>query len=369
MSDQKPPADAPIKISRPDPTPSRAAYDRERWICLARSPRRLFNYMKFLLADRRSVDVSYLPTRMDIENVSRCNFRCTMCQVSEWPKGQRADDMTLADFKRLLDEQYGLVEIKIQGFGEPLLMGDDFFEMIRYARARRIWTRTTTNASLLHLKDNYRKLVDSGINEVQISIDGADAAIFEKIRVGSVFDTVKKNCKLINDYAASKGIECTKAWTVVQRDNWHQLRDLVHLAHELGFKSQAFSFDIGDFGDPEWHKRNQAVTMELDPQLPYELTALGQSLGIKVGIWNVTQQFSLDDKSRMCPWPFERTYISSDMQIVPCPIGDPRRMNFGNAKDLKDNWNGKKLRGFRRAHLQGKLPAICRTCYEKRKPD
>ena len=48
------------------------------------------------------------------------------------------------------------------------MQGDVFFEMIQYARARQIWVRTTTNASLLHAKDNYRKLVDSGVNEIQI---------------------------------------------------------------------------------------------------------------------------------------------------------------------------------------------------------
>jgi len=64
-------------------------------------------------------DVDYLPVRIDVENVSRCNFHCTMCQVSDWPHQQRAADMSVDDFKTLLDEQYGVVEIKLQGMGEP----------------------------------------------------------------------------------------------------------------------------------------------------------------------------------------------------------------------------------------------------------
>ena len=122
--------------------------------------------------------MSYLPAKMDIENVSRCNFRCTMCQVSDWAGGKRARDMTLEEFQGFLSKQVGITEIKLQGLGEPLL-GPDFFEMIRFARSRHIWVRVTTNSSLLHHKENYRHLVDSDVCEVQMSLDGATPEVFE----------------------------------------------------------------------------------------------------------------------------------------------------------------------------------------------
>src|SRR5271156_1672443 len=105
-----------------------------------------------------------------------------MCQVSDWPGYKRADDMTLAQFKELIDAQYGPIEIKLQGMGEPPLGRDDFLAMIRYARSRHIWVRTTTNASILRHKDNCKRLVETGVNEIQISIDGATKETFERIR-------------------------------------------------------------------------------------------------------------------------------------------------------------------------------------------
>jgi len=159
-------------LPTPEPVPDLNTYLRERRISLSRSSSRLKNYLTYMKSARRSAEVNYLPTRLDFENVSRCNFACTMCTVSEWHKGTRAADMPLEDFKRLIDEQYGLVEIKIQGLGEPTMQRDTYFEMIKYARAKNIWVRTTTNASLLHLNNNYKKLVDSGVNEIQISVDG-----------------------------------------------------------------------------------------------------------------------------------------------------------------------------------------------------
>jgi len=44
--------------------------------------------------------------------------------------------------------------------------------------------RTVTNGSRLHLKDFYRDYVDTGVNEIQISFDGATAEVFEKLAFG-----------------------------------------------------------------------------------------------------------------------------------------------------------------------------------------
>jgi MoaA/NifB/PqqE/SkfB family radical SAM enzyme len=115
--------------------------------------------------------------------------------------GTRAADLTLAAFQRLIDEQIGIVEIKLQGSGEPTMQRYDYFAMIRYARERHIWARTTTNASLLHLKDNYRKMIDADVNELQISVDGASKRVYEGIRRGANYERVMANIALFNRYA------------------------------------------------------------------------------------------------------------------------------------------------------------------------
>ena len=74
----------------------------------------------------------------------------------------RPANMTFHDFKKSIDMQKGLIEVKLQGLGEPLL-NPDFFKMVDYAVENHIWVRTATNASLLHLNDNYKKMIDSQI--------------------------------------------------------------------------------------------------------------------------------------------------------------------------------------------------------------
>ena len=196
-------------------------------------PERRANHARYKIA-KRGESIDYLPVQLDIENVSRCNFRCTMCQVSSWEQGQRAEDMTLDDFRNLIDEQIGLLEIKLQGMGEPLMAGDVFFDMIKYARQRQIWVRATVNGSLLHLKDNYKKLIDSDICELHVSIDGATKNTFESIRHGSRFEMVTRNAKRLNDYAKQVGKHRTRMWSVIQEINYHELDALVELGGAAG---------------------------------------------------------------------------------------------------------------------------------------
>jgi len=354
------------EFPEPEPVPNKNVYLKELEKSLNYSKKRRDNYEKFIKANRRKEIADYLPIRMDFENVSRCNFRCIMCQVSDWQKGKRASDMSFDDFKKLIDEQYGLVEIKIQGMGEPTMQGEDYFKMIRYARSRQIWVRTVTNGSLLHLKNNYKKLVDSGVNEIQISIDGADAQTFENIREGSNFEKVRSNCKLINDYCEEKNVERTKMWVVVQKSNSHQLDDLVDLGYNLGFKNIVFSLELVDWGQSDWKERNSKLSIgkTINTDRIYSLVEKGQKLGIKVRWWRQTQKYNSKSPEHLCPWPFERVYISSDMRVVACcVIGNPEVSDLGNALEFSKLWNGKTMKDFRSQHLSGNIPDYCKPCY------
>lgn len=356
-------------LPRPEPSAGLDALKRELDLALASDPRKKENYERYLASRRRSDTVDYLPIYLDIENVSRCNFRCTMCVVSDWPKGKRGPDMSLEDFKRLIDEQYGLVLIKLQGIGEPTMQGDPYFEMIKYARSKHIWVRTTTNASLLHLKDRYKKLIDSGVNEVQISIDGATKEVFEGIRRGSRFEQVKKNCILINQYAREKGVRVTKMWTLVQKGNRHQLFDMVDFAKEAGFRDMTFAFSLANWGSDGWRDKNDDVTVEetLTVPLAHEVAAKGTAFGIKVGFWNSTDKYSTQSDETLCPWPFERAVVTSDLRVVPCcTIGNPDSFEIGrgSGKSFGELWKSEEFSAFRRAHLERNIPKVCQVCYQ-----
>ncbi|HRF57903.1 MAG TPA: radical SAM protein [Campylobacterales bacterium] len=351
-----------MKLSLPKPQPE---YDDVIRRGFDRFAARYENYLKYM-QNPKSCRPNYLPIKMDIENVSRCNLSCNMCLVSLTKTQKRADDLSLEDFKAILDEQIGVFEIKIQGIGEPFLH-KDFIQMVSYAVKKDIWTRSTTNATLLHIDDNYKKIIDAGIGELQISVDGTRKESYEGIRKGARFERVVENCKLINEYCASLGVEKTRMWSLIQKDNIAELKDFPRFAKELGFNRLTLSLDVNGWGDEELTLRNKDknVASLLNESIAAEVLEISKDIGIDTTFWDISTKYS---KQNLCPWPFERVFVSSDKKAIPCcMIANPDIFSFGEIGSFNDIWDGDKYIEFRQAHLSGNIPPVCKFCYENMK--
>ena len=347
-----------LRVPAPDPY----AYRMMCYRGFARFPERLKNFTIAQNEPRAAVR-SFLPFLMDVEPASRCNFRCIMCTVSGWEKGKRADDLTLEDFEAFLDEHTHLVEMKIQGLGEPLLHRH-FIDMIQLAVERYIWVRTTVNGSLLHVRDNCRRLIDSGVGEVQTSFDGATKEVFEKIRRNANFERVVQNFTLLNDYANRKDRLYTRMWVVVQKHNRHQIFEFVELAKQMGFRRLTFSVSLGGWGQDVWQENNQRLqAQDLTPEEQQRLVEVATREGIDISLWRSTG-YTTNSPEKLCPAVFGRSSVSSDLRLVPCGmLGDPGIVDLGDARNFEEYWNGPTYRAFRQAHLNGKVPKCCRNCY------
>lgn len=346
------------------PEPHQFTYRSMRYRAFVENPNRLKNY---ILAENEvySEKVSFLPYIIDVEPNSRCNFRCIMCQVSDWERGQRARDMKLEEFKELIDNNPQLIEIKLQGMGEPLLH-KDFVKMIEYASERNIWVRTVVNGSLLHVRNHVERLIDSGVGEIQASVDGANKEVFEAVRRNSNFERVVENFTSLNRYANKKDRPYTRMWVVLQRQNRHQIFDFVELAKKMEFKRLTFSLSLGDWGQGIWKERKSVMqVMSFTEEEEEQLLETAKDNDIDISIWNISNKYSPESLDSLCAWPFTRTLISSDMKVGPCcMIGNPDIAAFGDGNDIAKTWNGKEYRDFRRNHIQGKIPKFCENCYK-----
>jgi MoaA/NifB/PqqE/SkfB family radical SAM enzyme len=87
-----------------------------------------------------------------------------------------------------------LSEIHLHNFGEPLLDAN-LEDRIRLAKQKcRVYTKIFTNGSLL-TSDRAQRLLDSGIDEIKISVDGSTPEQFEEIRQPLKWSEVEKNIK------------------------------------------------------------------------------------------------------------------------------------------------------------------------------
>lgn len=364
-----------MRLPSPTPIKGEEFKNAELKACLQLDPRKASNYEKYL-SYKRGEEVDFLPVRMDIETVSACNFRCLMCTVSDWENGKRHGSMNFENFKTLVDQQYGLVEVKLTGLGEPLIQGDQLFECIKYLRERRIWVRMVTNASLLHFNNNIAKLVKSDLNDLTISIDGGSKEVFESIRRGSNFERVASNCKKLNTEYEKEGKQITKAWCCVQEENIEELEAIVCLAAKCGFRQITFSISLHGWGRDDLLESNRKRTANNSETLDYKriakLIRSGAAQGIEVTFWNVSDKYDSKNSSTLCPWPFERVVITSDMRFVPCcMIGNPDTFEvnsdgFLSSKSFRDVWFGTEYKKFREQHSEGRIPDVCKSCYNSK---
>jgi len=305
------------------------------------------------------IAVENLPIKLDIEPTSMCNLKCHMCIVST--TGYKGKHMSYDSFTNVIDKQTGVFELKIQGLGEPFL-NKDFTKMVKYASDLDIWTRSTTNATILDENDNYKKIIDANIGELQISVDGVKKDTYEKIRINGSFDKVVENCKLINAYQKEKGVQKTRMWTLLQKDNIEDLFNFPRFAKELGFDRLTISMDVNGWGDDEWSKINSAKKVELTQNDIDELLKIAKTLDLDLTFWDISVKYNKDN---ICEWPFTRSMISADLHVVPCCIiSDPKIFTFGNVDDFNKIWHDV-YQEFRENHLNIKIPEVCKFCYEK----
>src|SRR5581483_5159067 len=133
--------------------------------------------------------VMEVPRFAQIEPVGRCNLQCRMCPVRYRDAGRALMDWEM--YRGIVDRLPAVRELHLQGLGEPL-MHPRFFDMVTYAADKGIAVSVNTNLTIL-TSAMAQRMADCGLAAIYVSIDSADPAVYEHIRVGARFDRVDRN--------------------------------------------------------------------------------------------------------------------------------------------------------------------------------
>jgi heme b synthase len=139
------------------------------------------------------------------------------------------DDLTTKESFELVD---AIVEagnpILVLSGGEPLFR-PDIFDIAKYAVKQGLTVALATNGTLVD-EAMAKKIVDSGVSRVAISLDGADAATHDEFRkLKGSFELAIKGFKNLLALGMGMQVNCT-----IAKHNAHQFRDLYNLAVNLG---------------------------------------------------------------------------------------------------------------------------------------
>ena len=130
------------------------------------------------------------PFILTVEPSSLCNLKCPQCTVG-------ADELTrdqgLLDFetyRRLLNEiGDNIFYLMLFNQGEPFLHLR-LLDFIRLAKEKNIYVSISTNGHFLENEGDVRQLMESGLDMLIISLDGADKQTYSKYRTGGDFQKV-----------------------------------------------------------------------------------------------------------------------------------------------------------------------------------
>jgi len=156
-----------------------------------------------------------------------CNLECVHCLSSSGRRDPR--ELSTAEAKRVLDELRDLQVFYINiGGGEPMVRRD-FFELVEYSVNSGIGVKFSTNGAFIDAA-NARRLAAMDYLDIQISLDGVDAATNDAVRGVGSYDMARRAM----DHLAEAGFGPFKISVVVTRHNVPQLDQFKALADSYG---------------------------------------------------------------------------------------------------------------------------------------
>jgi radical SAM protein with 4Fe4S-binding SPASM domain len=233
--------------------------------------------------------------------------------------------------------------------GEPYL-NKQFFELVKYAKSKRLYTATSTNGHFLD-DGNARKTVESGIDRLIISLDGSNEESYATYRIGGDFNKVIAGINNLVEW--KRKMNSKKPYIILQclilKSNEHQLTGITQLSKHLGvdkleLKTAQFnSFNQGNPLMPTNHKYSRYIK-------------------------NTDGTFSLKKKVKnRCLRMWQSVVITWDGKVVSCCFDKDAQNQLGdlNKSFFKVIWNGDSCNSFRKEIIANrKKIGICCNCTE-----
>ncbi len=152
-----------------------------------------------------------------------CNLKCKHCYANAGKKGKK--EFSLEEVKKIIDElnSLGTMLIALAG-GEPLVR-QDIFEIISYIKSKGMEVFINTNGTLIN-ENTIKKLIDVGINNIEISVDGLKED-HDFIRGEGTFDKVLDALEICEKYNVKVGIMST-----LFKHNYKNIPNFIDFFHD-----------------------------------------------------------------------------------------------------------------------------------------
>jgi len=294
------------------------------------------------------------PVIVHIEPTSLCNLHCPLCPSGNGELTRERSKMTFEQFKTIIDKLPSTVRmLLLWNQGEPFLV-KDFTRMIRYANQKSMYIVTSTNGHFFRKPEEVENIVASGIDEIIISLDGADQESYQKYRIGGNLELVTKG---VRNLAKEKSrLDLNKPLIhlqfILMKHNISQREQMIRMGKEMGADKLSF-------------KTLQVTNWKQGEDfLPKDSTFTRYEGKTADGIYK-TKRRKLFPNDCLRLW--YSAVINCDGQVSPCCFDKDGQYSTGNLFDSEFSsiWRGESFQNFRQTLLDSRFALeMCQDCTE-----
>lgn len=277
-----------------------------------------------------------------IETSLICNLKYPECALGGGLIDRNRGVLSFDNFKIIADQiQKYAKYIYLNNWGEPML-NEEIIEIIHYASK---FARTNISTNALSLTEQKSKeLINSGLSDLTVSIDGATQTTYEKYRIGGDLEKALYYLKVLHELNVKSGnkVNITPQF-VVFKHNQHEIKEFSNICKAIG---------LNPFYKIPYIRKNS--TKYSYPDIP-----------------ELLPPFFTDEKQcrkAMSSCQMARYWINIllDGTVVPCCMDYEGVISFGNIYEsgLMNILNSQKYLNFRKSVIECQAPRFCLdNCY------
>ena len=167
------------------------------------------------------------PYRMDLALTYRCNNDCAHCYNA---RARDFPELHTENWKHILDQLWALGVPHIVFTGGEATLRNDLPELIAHAESNGQITGLNTNARRLADEKYVQKLLDAGLDHVQITVESCDEQIHDEMMRAKV--AFKQTVQGLKNVLATRLYVMTN--TTMLHTNVHKIPDTLDFLAELG---------------------------------------------------------------------------------------------------------------------------------------
>lgn len=294
------------------------------------------------------------PKVIRIEPSSACNLNCIHCPTGtiNMDRGLMSEGiftLILNSIKPYLNT----VEVVVLYHGGEPLLNQSFEKMVlELKRATKAKIKTVTNGMLLNTK-RIEGIINAGLDEIEISLDGLNSGENNYIRKGCDFDKVAKNVHLLIE---------------VKRKRQSKL-PVIHISTTQFLKKKDRKFQI----ENEMTSIPQYLLEEFENEI--QTQKIGSIKSTYAMRWpdmkidhEIIDEFITTDNDandyNYCDHVMNTLTIRYNGDVVPCCYDLTSKMVMGNIQNqrLDQIWNSSKYQALRNSICEMKFGNLCNNC-------